>query len=70
MHSLEIKARRARTRQKENKIRRSEEKLVRIKVIRNGSPPLAIAQPNLLSLHSDILATLMSIYSANQILDP
>jgi len=43
---------------------------VRIKVIRNGSPPLAIAQPDLLSLHSDILAILMSIYSADQILDP
>jgi len=43
---------------------------VRIKVIRNGSPPLAIAQPALLSLHSDILAILISIYSADQILDP
>ena len=44
--------------------------VVRIKVIRNGSPPLAIAQPALLSLHSDILAILISIYSADQILDP
>jgi len=44
--------------------------IVRIKVIRNGSPPLAIAQPALLSLHSDILAILISIYSADQILDP
>ena len=43
---------------------------VRIKVIRNGSPPLAIALPALLSLHSDILAILISIYSADQILDP
>jgi len=42
---------------------------VRIKVIRNGSLPLAIAQPDLFSLHSDILAIFVSIYSADQILD-
>ena len=31
---------------------------------------LLVAQPDLLSLHSDILAILMSIYSADQIFDP
>ena len=42
---------------------------ISIKVIRNGSLLLTIAQHDLLSLHSDILAILMSIYFADHILN-